>query len=183
MAVALLVTSCSNTAPPSEATSSIEQPAITGEPAEFTAVDAAFAGDAFIRHGQSIQLTQLVPDRSSDTDLVALASDIGTVQRPEFELMKVLRVQWNSESDAPPAAPDAKGPIDAATTERLLKASGSEFDLLWLQSMMRLHRETIGLTDAEIANGTNVDAVGLAKRMRGNLEPQLARMEQMLGTG
>jgi uncharacterized protein (DUF305 family) len=95
--------------------------------------------------------------------------------------MKVLRVQWNSESDAPPAAPDFKGPVDGATTDRLVSASGPEFDSLWLQSMIGLHRKTIQLTGVEIADGKNVDAVGLAKQMRNHLQPQLVQMEQMLG--
>jgi uncharacterized protein (DUF305 family) len=180
-AVALLLASCSDPPPPSEATSSIEQPAITDAPVGSDAADAAFASEAIICHGQAIQLTELVPDRSSNPALVALASEIGTVQRPELELMKVLRVQWNSESDAPPAAPDFKGPVDGATTDRLVSASGPEFDSLWLQSMIGLHRKTIQLTGVEIADGKNVDAVGLAKQMRNHLQPQLVQMEQMLG--
>lgn len=180
-AVALLLPACSDPPPPTEATSSIERPAITEAPAGSDAADAAFASEAIICHGQAIQLTELVPQRSSNPALVALASEIGTVQRPELELMKVLRVQWNSESDAPPAAPDSKGPVDGATTERLLSASGPEFDALWLQSMIGLHRKTIQLTAVEIADGMNVDAVRLAKQMRDHLQPQLVQMEQMLG--
>ena len=53
--------------------------------------------------------------------------------------------------------------VDDATMARLASLNGAEFDTLWLQSMIGHHQGAIEMAKAEIANGENVDAIGLAK--------------------
>lgn len=188
-AAALVLSGCSGTtsegqAPPPP---SGEQPAINAEPAAFNAADITFAFDTITLHRQSIELSALVPDRSTDPDVVALASEISAVQGSEMEVMKVLLVQWGETPNAD-EGPGGQGSaiaglVDDATVARLQSLSGNDFDTLWLQSMIGLQRGAVAIADAEIANGTNVDAVATARRIVETQQAQIAQMQQLLGTG
>ncbi len=176
LAVAV-VSGCSGEAPAPTATPGTDTPAITEAPAGSNAEDATFGTDLMQLQQQAIQLAKLAPSRSSSTELVALANTIATGQQSENQTVKVLLVQWN-DGAGPPAAP---GALDAATGARLESLRGREFDTLWLQSMLGLHRATIDLTQAEISGGHNVDARTLAKSILATRQAQVEQMQQMVG--
>ena len=181
---ALVLTGCSDTKSEAPAPSSSEQPAISGEPAGFSADDIAFAFGTIAHHRQSVELAALVPDRSTTPDVVALASDITTAQEPEADLMKALLVQWNENpNDATGRGGAVAGLIDDATITRLQSLNGQEFDTLWLQSMVEHGQGAVTLAEAEIPRGTNVDAVATARRMVDSQQAQIGQMQQLLAAG
>lgn len=178
---ALLLSACSDPGPAELAKSSSEQPVITGTPSGFNDDDVEFAEGTIKRHRLSMEAAKFAPDRSDDPELVALAADISAVQKPEFELAKAFLAQWSFDSEESRVDPGAAyGPIEDPTINRLATLRGPEFDMLWLQTMVEYHRETISRADAEIARGTNADAVMLAKQMREIQKVQLGLLEQML---
>jgi uncharacterized protein (DUF305 family) len=63
----------------------------------------------------------------------------------------------------------------------LQSLNGAEFDKLWLESMISHHQGAIEMAKAEIANGANVDAIGLAKSIVTAQETEIGQMKQMLG--
>src|SRR4029079_12147521 len=69
-------------------------PGVGGEPAGFDADDVAFATNMIPHHQQAVELSTLVPDRSTDPDVIALAQQIAAAQQPEIETMKAFLVQW-----------------------------------------------------------------------------------------
>jgi uncharacterized protein (DUF305 family) len=177
----LLFSACSDPKLDESAKSSSEQPVITGTPAGFNDEDVDFAEGTIKRHRLSMEAAKFASDRSDDPELVALAADISAVQKPEFELAKAFLAQWSFDSEESRVDPGAAyGPIEDPTIDRLATLRGPEFDTLWLETMVKYHRETISGADAEIARGTNADAVTLAKQMQGNQQSQLGRLEQML---
>ena len=66
---------------------------------------------------------------------------------------------------------------------KLASLNGAEFDTLWLQSMIGHHQGAIEMAKAEIANGENVDAIGLAKTIVDTQQAEIDQMKQMLGGG
>ena len=46
---------------------------ITGQPAGFNADDVAFATNMIPHHQQAVELSAMVPDRSTNAELIALA--------------------------------------------------------------------------------------------------------------
>ena len=99
--------------------------------------------------------------------------------------MKVFLVQWNENPDT--ASGHARhgstmaGMVDEATMTRLESLSGPEFDTLWLESMISHHQGAIEMARAEIANGDNVDAKGLAQTIIDTQQAEIGQMKQMLG--
>ena len=68
---------------------------ISAAPAGFDADDVAFATNMIPHHQQAVELSAMVPDRSKNPQLVALASQISGAQQPEIDTMKAFLVQWN----------------------------------------------------------------------------------------
>ncbi|MBI3224021.1 MAG: DUF305 domain-containing protein [Mycolicibacterium cosmeticum] len=177
LAVALSLAGCSAGDQAPAATPAAGSPVSTAAPAGSNAEDTAFGTDLLPLQKQAIQLAGLAPARSSDADLVTLAKTIATGQQGETDTVKVLLVQWN-DGAGPPAAPGAPA---AAPVARLESLQGREFDTLWLQSMLGLHRATIDLTRAEISGGRNVDAQTLAKTILATRQAQVEQMQRMVG--
>jgi uncharacterized protein (DUF305 family) len=182
--IAFVVSACGGTDSEGQAPRSSDSPAITGQPAAFNADDVAFAKDTIMLYRQSKELTALAPQRSSDSELIALAAQIAAAQGPNFEIMKVLLVQWNSGTDAGTDAGTGQGGqrntvagvVDDATMAQLNTLGGPQFDALWLRSMIGLQKGTVALAEAEIAHGTNVDAVATARRL---VDTERARTGQL----
>jgi uncharacterized protein (DUF305 family) len=187
---ALFLSSCSS--PASDAHAGHEhadEPVITGQPAGYNADDVAFATNMIPHHQQAVDLSAMVPDRSTNAGLVALAQQISAAQQPEINVMKVFLVQWTDGAGNPTSSNSGhaghgnamQGMVDAATMTKLQSLTGAEFDKLWLESMIGHHQGAIEMAKAEIANGDNVDAKDLAKNIVTTQEAEIGQMKQMVG--
>jgi uncharacterized protein (DUF305 family) len=182
----LFLSACAKSAPAGDAgTQQDQQPVITGQPADHNDADVAFVRSMIPHHQQAIDMSALVADRSADADVQQLASDISAAQQPEIETLKVLLVQWNSDSESSPEGQPGgnggmPGMVDEATMARLTSSEGSEFDQLWLQSMIGHHQGAIEMAKAEVANGANVDAKKVANDMVTAQQAEIDRMNQLL---
>lgn len=190
VAAALVVAGCSSQPDaPTQSSGIPENPIITGEPAGFNADDVAFATNMVPHHKQAIELAKLVPERSTDPGVRTLADQIVAAQQPEINVLNVLLVQWNenpdigADTDSPDHGghgQDMQGMVDDATIAKLKSLRGTEFDTLWLESMIRHHRGAVEMAKAEIANGKNVDAIAMAQAMVAAQESEIAQMKKML---
>jgi uncharacterized protein (DUF305 family) len=186
VAAALFLSSCNSPASDERADhQSSDEPVITGAPAGFNADDVAFATNMIPHHQQAVELSALVPDRSTNPELIELAKQISAAQQPEIETMKVLLVQWKENPDASSGhgghGGTMQGMVDEATMTKLESLNGTEFDTLWLESMISHHQGAIEMAKAEIANGENVDAKGLAQTISDTQQAEIGQMKQMLG--
>jgi uncharacterized protein (DUF305 family) len=186
VAAALFLSSCSNSTSNSDADHpKTDEPVITGQPAGFNADDVAFATNMIPHHKQAVDLSALVPDRSTNAELIALAQQISAAQQPEINVMKVFLVQWNENPDTNSGhaghGTTMRGMVDAATMTKLQSLNGADFDKLWLESMIGHHQGAIEMAKAEIANGDNVDAKALANKIVAAQEAEIGQMKQMLG--
>lgn len=186
LTVALFVSSCSS--PASDGRTDhprSDEPVITGQPAGYNADDVAFATNMVLHHQQAIELSALVPDRSTNPQLIALAQQISAAQQPEINVMKVFLVQWNENPDTNSGHAGhgnaMQGMVDEATMSKLKSLNGAEFDKLWLDSMISHHQGAIEMAKAEIANGDNADAKSLAQDIVTTQEAEIGQMKQMLG--
>lgn len=167
-----------------------ETPVIAGEPAGYNADDVSFATNMVAHHKQAIDLSKLVPDRTENPELAALASQIAAVQQPEINIMNVFLVQWNENPEAatdPGGGEDhaghgqtMQGMVDDATMAELESLRGTEFDRLWLESMISHHQGAVEMAKAEVAHGKNVDAIAMAETMVATQEAEIVQMKQML---
>lgn len=186
LAAALLLSSCSSSDSDGHTDhQQPEEPVITGEPAGYNADDVAFATNMIPHHEQAVELSALVPERSTNPEVQALAEQISAAQGPEIQTMKVLLVQWKENPESGTGHEghhgEMQGMVDDATMDRLRSLSGPEFDTLWLQSMISHHRGAVEMAKAELANGENVDAKRLAQTMVDTQQAEIDQMNRMLG--
>jgi uncharacterized protein (DUF305 family) len=128
-------------------------PSESSEPAPGT-VDIGFAQDMSVHHRQAALMASLVAERSTDPAIQPLAFDIEFTQ-----LEQIGRMQgWLSLWDAPPLPAGNRmtwmsghghghggvetmpGMASPQQLEELRRASGREFDILFLQLMLRHHQ-------------------------------------------
>jgi uncharacterized protein (DUF305 family) len=193
IATALLVSSC--TSPASDGHTDHQQGTQTSaaaQPADSTAsnnaADVAFVTGMIPHHQQAVEMSALVPQRSTDPAVIKLASDISAAQGPEIETMKALLAKWNPGTDTGQGAHhggmdgmEMQGMVDDATMTRLESLKGADFDKLWLQSMIGHHEGAITMANTEIADGANADAKALAQQIVTAQQAEIGQMKQMLG--
>ncbi len=164
-----------------------ESPAVAGAPAGFDADDVAFATNMIPHHQQAVDLTALVPGRSTNPELIALAQQISGAQAPEIDAMKAFLVQWKENPDDD-TGHDAHGGmamagmVDEAAMAKMKTLNGTAFDVLWLQSMIGHHQGAIEMAKAELANGQNVDAKQLAQNIIDAQQAEIDQMQKMLAS-
>jgi uncharacterized protein (DUF305 family) len=186
LAAALFLSSCGGSSSHGRGDhTKTDEPVITGQPAGFNADDVAFATNMIPHHQQAVDLSAMVPDRSTNAELIALARQISSAQQPEINVMKVFLVQWKENPDTNSGhvghGSPMQGMVDEATMTKLESLTGAEFDKLWLESMISHHQGAIEMAKSEVANGDNVDAKALAKNIVTTQEAEIGQMKQMLG--
>ena len=156
----------------------------TEQVAAHDADDVQFAQLMIPHHEQAIELAAMVPDRSTNPDVVALAAKIAGEQQPEISTMKALLQQWNVKPESHEsghAGMAMEGMVDDATMVKFDSLKGADFDTLWLQSMISHHQGAIGMAKTEIADGKSADLVTLAKNIVTAQQAEIDQMKQILG--
>jgi uncharacterized protein (DUF305 family) len=141
--------------------------------------DVMFAQMMIPHHRQAVELAALVPEQSSNAELIDLAAAITAQQQPEIDTMQALLLQWGVTPDAPSAdhaGMAMQGMVDDATIVQLQGLTDVAFDELWLKSMIAHHQGAVEMANAEVADGDNPDMTTLA---RGIVSAQLAEIDRM----
>jgi uncharacterized protein (DUF305 family) len=102
-------------------------------------------------HAQALEMTKLVPSRTSREDLRLLAERIDVSQRDEIGLMRQWLAQRGEEAPSMDAQHHAAighgalmpGMLTAAELEQLANAKGADFDRLFLEDMIRHHEGAV----------------------------------------
>jgi uncharacterized protein (DUF305 family) len=114
-----------------------------------TAADVRFMQDMIGHHAQALEMTRLLPTRTSRDDMRLLAERIDVSQRDEIRMMQQWLRSRGEEAPSPDAhhghhgAGGARALMPGMLTEeelaRLAKATGADFDRLFLEYMIRHH--------------------------------------------
>jgi uncharacterized protein (DUF305 family) len=168
-----------------------------GAPAQapFSETDADFLSDMIVHHGQAIEMSVLVPGRSDSDQVKKFAARIDVVQDSEINLM----TDWLEENDyvAPltaeggdgsgPRAPehghdaaDMPGMLTDAEMAELKKASGEEFDRLFLEGMIKHHEGALTMCEEVAGSGSEERVLELATNIAADQMAEIDRMSNML---
>jgi uncharacterized protein (DUF305 family) len=150
------------------------------------AADVAFATDMIPHHGQAIEMATMALTRSTNPEVRALATSIKGAQQPEILKMSGWLRQW--KEPVPSASMGAmqgmhvKGMMTEADMTKLNKASGAEFDKMWLSMMTDHHRGAIDMANSELAAGADSSAKALAKAIVKGQSAEVATMTRLLSS-
>ncbi|MQY24822.1 DUF305 domain-containing protein [Nocardia aurantia] len=157
---------------------------------DFDDADVSFLQMMYPHHAQAVAMAELVPSRSRDQQVVALAAAIRDAQAPEMERMSELLRSFGKPAPATgdhsmpdmPGMATTPGMMPDADMDRLRTLSGAEFDRAWLQMMIDHHSGAITMANDELAHGDNGDAKALAQSIIAAQQSEIDRMRTMLGS-
>ncbi|MDT5208435.1 MAG: hypothetical protein QOF67_850 [Mycobacterium sp.] len=148
------------------------------------AADVTFAQKMIPHHQQALDMAAMVPPRTTNRELIVMAKHIALDQQAQIDTLQRLLGQWGE-----PAAADhmghggmgMDGMVDAATMDRLPGLKDTEFDELWLRSMIVHHQGAVAMAEPEVAHGEDPTAVRMAKVIVDWQQLEIGRMHAMLG--
>ena len=174
-------------------------PAPSGAPvrAAVNAADVHFMSGMIPHHAQAVLIAGWAPSHGARPDIQRLAERIVVAQKDEIELVQ----NWLRERAQPVPAADAThmtmshggmqhdmlmpGMLTAEDLKRLDAARGSDFDRLFLQSMIKHHQGAIAMVDElEAAEGARQDETvfRFSQDVYADQTTEIRVMQQLLAT-
>jgi uncharacterized protein (DUF305 family) len=160
--------------------------------------EAGFARDMQTHHGQAVQMSLIVIDRTTDPAVRTMANDIATSQQQQSGQMFAWLQLWgltptgsqppmawmgSDHHGATSASGDAvpmPGMASAADIQRLSAASGVEAERVYLELMIAHHRGGVEMADAVLSRSDREEVVTLARSMKAAQTSEISTMQSML---
>lgn len=145
--------------------------------------DVEFVQDMIVHHGQALEMTRLVPDRSQNAAVRHIAARIEISQTDEMAQMR----RWLRKHNEPERRADGHhghmpGMASAEDMARLAAASGEDFDRLFFRLMIEHHQGALTMLDRLQAAGGGMEPemFQLASHIDADQRAEIARMRRIL---
>jgi uncharacterized protein (DUF305 family) len=154
----------------------------------YTEAEIRFMQAMMAHHAQALEMTTLLASRSSREDMRLLGKRIELSQADEIELMR----DWLNARRVPleihdvqhaHAATPMPGMLSADEMRRLAAATGSEFDRLFLEFMIKHHEGALMMVNdlfAAAGSGQQSDIFTFASEVDADQRMEIDRMSAML---
>lgn len=142
---------------------------------EYSEADIAFAEMMIPHHEQAIQISELALLNTANPKVLQLAGQIKAAQSSEIELMK----SWTGVKASAHTGHVMNGMLSQSELTDLREAKGSNFDLLFLQGMIRHHEGAIMMAQV-IANSINKDVANLSASIIKAQKMEIDTMQELL---
>lgn len=179
VAAALATAGCGTAGTAVEPTRPPAQPSAPA--AQVNQADIDFARGMIPHHEQAVRMADMVPSRTDNAALRALAGRIRDAQQPEIDRMTGWLRDWNA--GPPPQRHqqhDMGGMMSAEDMSALKKARGDAFDEMWLRMMIEHHRGAVSMARTELDEGRDEAAGKLARSIIDSQRAEIAEMTSML---
>ncbi|MGW4197133.1 DUF305 domain-containing protein [Streptomyces sp. NPDC005004] len=153
--------------------------------------DATFAKEMIQHHRQAVAMAKLAAGRASTQEVKDLSTKIKGAQDPEIKTMSGWLTSWGEEvpADMSSSMPgmdhdmssSMPGMMSSEDMNKLEKASGAEFDKMFLDMMVQHHEGAIEMAKTEKADGKYGPAVKLADDVVTAQTAEIEQMNKMLG--
>ncbi|WP_405966479.1 DUF305 domain-containing protein [Streptomyces sp. NBC_00015] len=180
-----------NTGGHSSASSSTSADATAGV---HNAQDVSFAQGMIPHHQQALEMAELAADRASSAGVKSLASRIEEAQGPEIRTIGGWLKSWgehvptssDSTTESMPgmdhsAGSGMPGMRDGSDMDELDKASGTDFDTMFLTMMIDHHEGAVAMATTEKGKGVYGPATSMADDIVTAQTAEIAEMNKLLG--
>ncbi|MFF4490706.1 DUF305 domain-containing protein [Streptomyces sp. NPDC001544] len=162
------------------------------------AQDVSFAQGMIPHHQQALEMARLAATRASSAKVKDLAARIEKAQDPEIRTMSGWLKSWDEKmpsgsstgsgmpgmdhSDMPGMdGSSMPGMMDGKDMEKLEKASGADFDTMFLTMMVEHHRGAVEMATAEKTKGRYGPARAMADDIVTGQTAEITEMNKLLG--
>uniref|UniRef100_A0AAU1ZQ13 DUF305 domain-containing protein n=1 Tax=Streptomyces sp. NBC_00093 TaxID=2975649 RepID=A0AAU1ZQ13_9ACTN len=155
---------------------------------EHNDADVDFATEMIQHHRQAVEMAELAADRASSQEVKDLATKIKGAQDPEIRTMSGWLTAWGEEVPADMSgmaghdmSSGMPGMMSSEDMDKLEKASGAEFDEMFLDMMVQHHEGAVEMAEAEKADGRYGPATKLADAVVTAQTAEIEQMDKMVG--
>ncbi|WP_030939656.1 DUF305 domain-containing protein [Streptomyces sp. NRRL S-646] len=157
--------------------------------AAHNAQDVSFAQGMIPHHQQALEMAKLAAGRASSAKVKDLATRIEKAQDPEIRTMSGWLKSWGQS--VPSAMPGMDhsahsgmaGMMDSKDMAMLEKATGAEFDTMFLTMMIEHHKGAVQMAGTEKAKGAYAPATSMADAIITGQTAEITEMNKLLGKG
>lgn len=159
-------------------------------PSSANEADADFVRMMIPHHHQALVLSRLAPDRTTNSELLALAGRIDVEQTIEITTMQQWQAQNGFDETDPesaymmmmqdPMMIEMMGMATQAELDQLETLSGTAFDQLFLQLMIDHHQGAIDMCVQVMTHGQEPVLQSMANEMLTTQSTQIFQMQAML---
>ena len=147
--------------------------------------DVMFSVMMVPHHLQALEMADLVPSRSTDPEVLALARQVRAAQQPEIEEMTSWLGAWGASPEMGHEEDhDGHDGGDATMTademRELGALTGPAFDRRWLELMVRHHEGAVEMAEEVIDAGSHAPTRRLATEIIEAQQAEIARMRGLL---
>jgi uncharacterized protein (DUF305 family) len=154
------------------------------------AQDVSFAQGMIPHHQQAIEMAELADGRAASTQVKDLAARVEKAQGPEISTMTGWLKAWDEK--VPESMPGMDhsgmegmdgmaGMMDGADMDKLKKASGKDFDSMFLTMMVEHHEGAVEMATTEKAKGEYKAATAMAGDIVTAQNAEISEMKKLLG--
>ncbi|MFJ8781246.1 DUF305 domain-containing protein [Streptomyces sp. NPDC102476] len=157
------------------------------------AQDVSFAQGMIPHHQQAVEMAELADGRAASAQVKDLAARVEKAQGPEISTMSGWLKAWDEK--VPESMPGMDhsgmegmegmdgmaGMMDSADMDKLKKASGKEFDSMFLTMMVEHHKGAVEMATTEKAKGEYKDATAMAGDIVTSQNAEISKMKKLLG--
>ncbi|KOU62381.1 copper resistance protein [Streptomyces sp. MMG1533] len=180
---ALVLAACGNTEESAGGHGGGHGSASPSATAGHNAQDVSFAQGMIPHHRQALEMAGLAADRASSAKVKDLASRIEKAQDPEIRTMTGWLTSWGE--DAAPSGHSGHsgmaGMMDGEDMDELEKASGTDFDTMFLTMMIEHHEGAVEMATTEKSKGGYGPATAMADDIVTAQTAEIAEMNKLLG--
>lgn len=153
-------------------------------PAEagFNDADVTFATQMIPHHQQAVEMSDLALRKATTAEVKDLATAIKAAQAPEIQELSGWLTTWGKPAPTPSEHMGhmMSGMMTAAEMADLSKASGSMFDRMWIQMMIKHHQGAVTMAKTEETTGKDTASIALAKQIQTAQTTEIATMKRLL---
>ncbi|WP_405745531.1 DUF305 domain-containing protein [Streptomyces canus] len=151
------------------------------------AQDVSFAQGMIPHHQQAIEMAELADGRAASAQVKDLAARVEKAQGPEITTMTGWLKAWDEK--VPESMPGMDhsgmdgmaGMMDSADMGKLKKASGKDFDSMFLTMMVEHHEGAVEMATTEKAKGEDKAATAMAGDIVTAQNAEISEMKKLLG--
>jgi uncharacterized protein (DUF305 family) len=157
--------------------------------------DINFAQLMIPHHQQAVEMADLALAQSTDPEITKLAEQIKAAQDPEIAQMKEWLAAWGAPEQMEGATASdgsmdhsgmdmggmtSAGMMSAEDMQKLMDASGADFDRMWLQMMIAHHQGAVAMANQVLSSTNDAQVKKLAEAVVAGQTQEIATMQQLL---
>ena len=172
-----------------ESTSTPTSTRSTAAMSDFNDADVTFATGMIPHHRQAVEMAKLAGTRAKSPQVTALAMQIMNAQDPEIRTMSNWLTTWGKPVPSDHSSMSGMdmsssgsmpGMMSGADMDKLKKATGADFDKMFLTMMIAHHQGAIEMANTEKSSGMNADAIALAQQIEEAQTTEITTMQGLL---